>query len=403
MTLQLPSAVSNPVTLVVGETAQEIEVEPNDEPSKAQTLPVPGITSGRIHTDLSQVAQTANVGGAPTVPAADIGCFRFRATQGQKLILEVIARRYGSELDALLSVTDASGKEVAVNDDGVGVGKDSRLEFTTPETGEYVAQIRDLHDRHGPRFTYQFSITLPTPDFALSFTPDRLAVGPGGRIPMTATAQRLNGFDGEIALEVSDLPAGVNVLGPSRIRAGQKETNLVLAAAPGSVIQTTRFRVTGIATIDGKEVRRAAQGMEEVLRNNQKTLRPVNLLAAAVTETPELTVTATPETVTLPKGGTVEITLKVERKEGSKGKIPLAVLGLPPGVTATAPDIPEDKPEGKITLKTEDRASPGEIEIVVAGKAVIDNQRQVSHVAPPMLLKVTPPTPAAPKEASEKK
>src|SRR5207245_1416406 len=122
--------------------------------------------------------------------------------------------------------------------------------------------------------------------------------------------QRLNGFDGEIALQLEDLPGGVSVAGPARIRPGRKETNLVLTVAPGATLQTTAFRVTGTATIEGKPIRRTAQAVEETTRNNEKTARPAKLPVAAVTRPPDVLLTAPPDPLTLAPGKTLEVKLK---------------------------------------------------------------------------------------------
>jgi hypothetical protein len=377
MSVALPKGTSNSLTLAVVDKetpAVELrEIESNDDPAKAQRLTVPSIVNGRI--------QPAGAAAGP-----DVDCYRFAATKGQKLVLEVIARRYGSDLDSLLSVVDGNGKELASNDDAVG--KDSRLEFTAPENGEYVARITDLQDRGGPGYTYRFSLSNALPDFALSFTPDRLAIGQGGRIPVTVTAQRLGGFEGEIVVEVSGLPQGVSVVGPARIRAKQTQALITLTAASDAPIQSTPFRVTGSATVDGKTIRRVAQGMEELVRNNEKSERPVKLVTAAVSEPPDMVVTASIDKLTLAPGKSVEIPVKVVRKEGYKGKVSLTVLGLPDGITVTASDIADSGSEGKITLKAEEKATPAEMEILVAGKTVIDDQRQVLHVAAPLVLTV---------------
>jgi pre-peptidase len=373
LALSLPAGASNPITLVVGDGPELTEVEPNDEPAKAQPVTPLATINGRIEP-----------AGASTGP--DVDCFRFHAEKDQKLVLEVLARRLGSELDSLLSVTDAAGKELAVNDDAVG--KDSRLEFTAPEAGDYVARVSDLEERGGPRFTYRLRIAPAVPEFRLTFAPDRLAVGRGGRAPLTVTAERLFGFDGEIALEISGLPPGVSVIGPARIRAGQKEANVVLAATADASIQATAFTVSGTATLDGRTVRHAGRGLEEFTQDNEKRTRPSELLTAAATEPPDMVVTATPETLTLAAGKSVEIAVKVARKDGFKAKVPLAVLGLPEGISVEAPEIAEDKNEGKITLKAGGDVKPGEVEIVVAGRTVIDDQRQVPHVAVPITLTV---------------
>lgn len=398
--LSLPGGASNPVLLavedvpeVMGEErvgalpslgASEVEKEggrglpsspvvlaggaaPPGSASVAQPVPVPVVVNGRL------------------LAAGEADQYRFRAEKGQRLLLEVVARRIGSELDSVLSVLDAGGRELATNDDAVG--KDSRIEFTAPETGDYIARVRDLHDRHGPGFTYRLLLTA-SPDFRLTFTPDRLAIGRGGRAPLTVTATRINSFDGEIALEVSGLPEGARVLGPSRIRAGQTEAHLIVAAPMDAPLQAGTLRVTGVAAPEGRTIRRLAQSHEEIVQNEQRTTRPAPLATAAIAEPPDLVVAAMPETIWLAPGGSVELVVRIERKVGFDKTVPLAVLGLPPGVTATTPEIGKDQSEAKITLKADGNATPAEADLVLVAHAVLDGQRQVPHAAPPIRLTV---------------
>jgi hypothetical protein len=116
--------------------------------------------------------------------------------------------------------------------------------------------------------------------------------------------------------------------------------------------------------------------------------RPLPLATAAVAEPPDLIVTTTTDPLTLTPGKSVEIALKVERKNGFKGKIPLAVLGLPDGVTADTPEIAENKTEAKITLKAEEKAAPGEREIVVTARSAGEEQAPAPHAAAPIMLKI---------------
>src|SRR4029077_10892689 len=105
--------------------------------------------------------------------------------------------------------------------------------------------------------TYRFRISPAAPDFRLSFTPDRLALARGGRVPLRVMAERLNGFDGEITLEATGLPPGASIAGPARIPAGRKEAYLVLATTPEAPLQAAPLRLTGTATSDGRTLRRA--------------------------------------------------------------------------------------------------------------------------------------------------
>ena len=73
---------------------------------------------------------------------------------------------------------------------------------------------------------------------------------------MTVTADRKDGFDGPIDVELRDLPAGLTAT-PGRIPAGADTTVLMLAAGRGRVVR----RAEGDAAVD---VRRAPAGTYDV-------------------------------------------------------------------------------------------------------------------------------------------
>jgi hypothetical protein len=88
----------------------------NNDPQSAQTVTVPSTVSGRIGSE------------------SDIDCYVFEAKKGETFTFEVIARRAGSALDSHLRILDATGKQLALNDDP-----------DTPETADSGLEIRELH------------------------------------------------------------------------------------------------------------------------------------------------------------------------------------------------------------------------------------------------------------------
>src|SRR5207247_183581 len=80
-----PNHSFNKLKLVIG---HEPEVEST---GAGQSVQVPVTINGRIGGDNS---------------------YRFRARKGEKLVIEVNARRLGSELDSIVEVLDASGKPI---------------------------------------------------------------------------------------------------------------------------------------------------------------------------------------------------------------------------------------------------------------------------------------------------
>jgi hypothetical protein len=387
--LPLPELIGDH-RLDIGTLPETTETEPNDLPDTAPRVTPPVTINGRIASSASALK-----------PDAD--CFRFPATKGQVFTLEIVAARLGSPLDAVLSVLDPKGKELAANDDARG--QDAALAFTAPEAGDYIAQIRDLSGGSGEAFGYRLHLAPATPNFSLAFSPDCLAVAPGDRVPFTVTATRQNGFDGDIALAFDGLPPGVRLLG-TPIIAREQNTVTLLATADTSAAPSAAapLRVTGTATIAEKPVVRRAESRERrYVKNNDKieeTTRPVPLPLVAVTGPPDLTVTIGVEHLTLTVGKTAELKVSVQRKAGFTAKIPLIIQGLPAGVSAAGTaEIPENKSEATLTLKAEANAGPGEASLTLLARSVVDELQFSDHAALPVTLTIAKEDPAPPATA----
>ena len=115
------------------------EKEPNNSFEKAQPLQVGQTVEGVVSAGF------------------DVDVYRFDGKEGQQVVLEVFAARYGSPLDSLLTLYDAEGRIVAVNDDVDGTA-DSRIETTLPKSGAYYVSVVDANDVGGPSDIYRLVI-----------------------------------------------------------------------------------------------------------------------------------------------------------------------------------------------------------------------------------------------------
>ena len=70
--------------------------------------------------------------------------------------LSLLAARYGSGLDALLTLYDANGQQVASKDQGDAT--DLRLELKLPRDGVYYLSLIDAHDTGGPAHVYRLVV-----------------------------------------------------------------------------------------------------------------------------------------------------------------------------------------------------------------------------------------------------
>ena len=203
------------------------------------------------------------------------------------------------------------------NDDGgAAYGKDSFLTFDPPADGDYQVRIGDARGQGGRRYAYRLTLRRPRPDFTVSFTPTSPAVWQGGAVPVSVRVNRRDGFDGEIALNLENLPAGFSAP-PTSVPAGENSTAFALFAEPStkSPAKGTPLMLVATARIGGKEVvRRATGGLPRAV--------PAG----------DLVTTTAKSAVTVRPGGQVRLEVRIERRNGFKGRVPLEVRGLPHGV-----------------------------------------------------------------------
>lgn len=227
------AAQSNPVLLAVGDSAELLEQEPNNEVATDETPDVsalPVVCNGRIDK------------------AGDVDSWSFAATKGQQLVFDVAAEGLGSRLDSELIILDSTGKQLATNKDAGGGSADSRLTWKSPNDGVFVTQIRDeLASRGGDHFAYRLSISEVTGEgFGLSLPADSVTVDRGGETKLKIAVDRSRGWKGAIELTVDGLPEGVTVDG-TMIAKNRKDTQLVFKVADESPLGLVDLRITGRA------------------------------------------------------------------------------------------------------------------------------------------------------------
>lgn len=84
--------------------------------------------------------------------------YKFAVAAGQRVSIEVLARRLGSPLDPMIRLLDGRGRELAYSDDAPGLGSDSMLTYTFKEAGEYVIEVRDIRFQGNGNFQYRLRI-----------------------------------------------------------------------------------------------------------------------------------------------------------------------------------------------------------------------------------------------------
>ncbi len=338
------------------------EIALNDPDSERRSMRLATWNELAVNDYLFIGDELLQVASMPTHPDDDLQLMRYRS--GRLNLLDTSARNhsvgeavYKVEIHPPGTRFEPNGMPVFqidyVNDDG-GLrfgGKDSRLHFEAPADGDYVVRIRDVRGLDGERYAYRLTLREPAPDFEVTFDPKSFNIPRGGRVSVTVTADRQDGFDGPIDVELRDLPAGLtatsgrigpgavttvlmlaadedaaferqNATLPSMFRSGGSASGDARAASTGRpyvVPGVVALKLAGRAVIDGRQVTHEAEPTE-----------PVSIVALG--PKPDLVVTTDAAQITLTPGQAVTLTVKVERHNGFTGRVPISVMNLPHGV-----------------------------------------------------------------------
>jgi hypothetical protein len=408
--VEVLAADGRPVPRAILRPVAQTEIALNDPDSGRRSMRLAAWNEIATNDYLLVGDELLQVEAMPTHPDDDI---RFKGFRGPRTpLLDTSARNhsvgaavYKVEIHPPGTRLEPNGMPIAqidyVNDDGgprFG-GKDSRLHFQAPADGEYFVRLRDVRGLEGERFSYRLTVREPAPDFAITFDPKSFNVPRGGRVSVAVTADRRDGFDGPIDVELRDVPAGLTATA-GRIPAGADTTVLMLAAAENAsfedekaMIRTmsgrtiavpgfTALKLVARATIDGSPVTREADVTE-----------PIAVIALA--PKPDLVVTTGAQQVELAAGQEVTLTVTVERHNGFTGRVPVSVMNLPHGVRVNdiglnGVMITEQETTRTIHIIAESWVQPQTQPILIVGRVEVNSPLRNESAALPVTLVIKP-------------
>jgi hypothetical protein len=159
--------VSNPRAFAVSGAGEEIvQKTPNHVPEQAQAVPFGCVVNGQFRGALDDF-------------------YRVPLKPGQRAIVEVLAERIDSPLDATLSVLAPDGREVGANADHFG--RDPLVDFTADQEGDYLVRVWDFLYRGGSAYRLRIG-NFPVVDGVLPLT-----LGPGETRAVTLLGRNLPG------------------------------------------------------------------------------------------------------------------------------------------------------------------------------------------------------------------
>ncbi|MBR2838455.1 MAG: hypothetical protein IKE55_06720 [Kiritimatiellae bacterium] len=212
------------------------------------------------------VGYPARVRSAPpdgTVSGPDVVSRRtFLVDEPGPRILEVVARRRASPLDAVLTLRKSGGGPVlaqwddATNKLFVGTIPQGECDpvgmydFAAP--GEYIAEVADRTGHGGNGYDWWLDVRKPKPGFDVYSTRSTLPLGRRAPLKVEFCIVRKDGFDGDVALE---FPDGVHAAAPCVATAGVDRVSAKLVYRGRQAVAMRPVRLMASATIGGSVVR----------------------------------------------------------------------------------------------------------------------------------------------------
>jgi hypothetical protein len=145
---------------------------------------LPGVPEAPSHSTpatAQAIATGSAVDGACDAGAHDY--YRLPVRKGQRVSVEVVAARLGSQLDPVVRLLDSTGRELAWCDDAPGAASDCRLAHTFDADGQCLIELRDANYAGGADYRYRLRVG----DFPLPAVPYPLG-GKAGTVAMFSFA-----------------------------------------------------------------------------------------------------------------------------------------------------------------------------------------------------------------------
>jgi hypothetical protein len=245
----------------------------------------------------------------------------------------------------------------ANDDDGERkLGTDSKLYFTPTTDAHHLVRLSDSRGFNGDRFVYRLVVRDAKPDFKITLTGANPTVPRGSGQSFSVAVDRLDGFEGEIRVAITNVPAGFIVSSPLVIEAGQSEAKgNIFALTNANSMTNSAIKVTATASLNGQLVSKEVNGLGIIKVGDAPklfvALEPYTSAAETNIVTPD---EDKPFEITIAPGQTVPAWLKIKRN-GHADLVTFQVENLPHGVIVdniglNGVLIPKDQNERQIFL-----------------------------------------------------
>lgn len=337
------------------------EVEPNDAADAATELP-PG----------------TNAVAGRFAQAGDVDWFRVPLEKGQTLAVIAHTRNLGSPSDLVLSIHDATGKQLVTADESGTF--DARLTFTAPAAAPYLLAVRELTGSYGPAWTYDLQLER---DGWLEATTasDAIPLAQNSCAAVQVDVARF-GFQQPFALQPVDVPAGLDI--PEvLVQPKQKTATITIRTIHEEPLKPQRLRFHAVMAESGRTVPvliRPVMKKGEIAPPRNPPRSGIFVFQSP-TAAPFVLEPSTTE-IHVAAGGKIALPVKAARTKDWTAPIQVTstvpAAELPAGLVVKAASLKAD--EGTVMIETTKELVPGHYTLSLQGTAKKDKTTSVQHL-----------------------
>lgn len=222
------------------------------------------------------------------------------------------------------------------------IGTDSSVLFTAPADGDYVVRVTDSRGIGGDRNVYQLVVREARPDFSVSLNGANRTVAALSGQEFSVAADRKDGFDEPIIVEITGVPEGYKVTTPLVIEAGHDDARGTINALPNAKpvddAEWSKVKIvarSGNLSHEVNNLGKVMLGKDPQILVALEPPAPGDTLEKLSPSTPmQVQDSAKPFEITIAPGETVPAWVKIRRigGNGSDRDIRFDVQNLPHGV-----------------------------------------------------------------------
>ena len=295
----------------------------------------------------------------------------------ENIVVEIMAHRLGSLLDADLTLYNESNKVLAQMDDFEDKSEgmetfhaDPQMVYKFEKTGKVYIRVRDVLGKGGKEYGYRLYTGKPTPDFDLRINPSNLTINQGGTSVFTVSAIRKFNFKGDITLKLTGLPSKYTT-SSTVFKKGQNQLRMTLTAPENAGLGAIDLKIKGRSETKNSTIERNAEPVEEQMQAfYYKHLLPTrDFLATVVPPLPFSISHSIPNdsVLKLVKDSAITFNVKVKRSADFKLPIQLTLDGPKNGLKMKPVIVPVDQSEAMVTLVVNTNLYNQSLNLVISG------------------------------------